>query len=229
MLAIVQARQSSARLPGKMLMSVAGRSLLGRVIDRLGEARTLTRIMVATSTDGSDQPIADFCIKENISCYRGPLDDVAARFLAAAEREAADSFVRISGDSPLIDPALVDMAVAYYEVDRCDLVSNVFVRTFPRGQSVEVVRTEALEVLRALMQDDDREHVTRAFYRNGHAFRIVSLTSGVNAGAANLCIDTSDDLSRIERIVRVAPNGAGWRELLAIHDSLGYGHATTPT
>jgi spore coat polysaccharide biosynthesis protein SpsF len=229
MLAIVQARQSSARLPGKMLMSVAGRSLLGRVVDRLGQARTLTKIIVATSTDRSDQPIVDFCVAENIACYRGPLADVAARFRGAAEHEGADSFVRINGDSPLIDPALVDMAVGYYQVDRCDLVTNVFTRTFPRGQSVEVLRAEALEALCRQMKDDDREHVTRAFYRNAHAFRIVSITSGANAGAVNFCIDTADDLSRVERLVSVAPNGAGWRELLAAHDSLGYGHASTPT
>jgi spore coat polysaccharide biosynthesis protein SpsF (cytidylyltransferase family) len=229
MLAIVQARQSSARLPGKTLMSIAGRALLGRVIDRLEQALALTKIVVATSTDRSDEPIVDFCAKESIACYRGPLADVAERFRGAAEQEAADSFVRISGDSPLIDPSLVDTAVAHYEAGRCDLVTNVFVRTFPRGQSVEVVRTEALEVLRAHMRDDDREHVTRAFYRNAHAFRIVSFTSGVNAGAVNLCIDTADDVSRVERLVGAAPNGAGWRELLAIYDSLGYGHATTPT
>ena len=227
MIAIVQARLSSARLPGKMLMNVAGRPLLGRVVDRLAKARTLTGIVIATSSERSDQPIADFCTRENIKCHRGPLDDVAERFRRTAEREGASAFVRISGDSPLIDPALVDWAVGYYELGNCDLVTNVFVRTFPRGQSVEVVRTDAFRALCSDMDTTDREHVTRAFYRNAHAFRIVALTSGVDAGEVNFCIDTAEDLARIDQLITSCSSSAGWRELLAAYRSLDDERAST--
>jgi spore coat polysaccharide biosynthesis protein SpsF len=222
MLAIVQARLSSTRLPGKVLMNLCGRSLLGRVVDRLSKARTVDRIVVATSSGSSDQGIVDFCEREGIRCHRGPLDDVAERFRQAAEFEAAEAFVRVSGDSPLIDSALVDLAVKYYGQAECDLVTNVLVRSFPKGQSVEVVRAATFNGFRGLLTEvQQKEHVTKVFYENPGAYRIVSFTSGMNAGAVNLSIDTPEDFARLEKLIgAVNDDAAGWRELLASYRSL---------
>lgn len=216
MLAIVQARLSSTRLPGKMLMDLCGKPLLARVVERLLQARLVRQVVVATSTDASDDAIAAFCARHAIKCQRGPLDDVAERFRGAAVSEAAQAFVRISGDSPLLDPALVDQAIRYYQHGDCDLVTNVFVRTFPKGQSVEVVRFAAFERLCGSMADDaEREHATSGFYAHPHDFCIVSFTSGMDAGSVNLSVDTPEDFARVQRLIETAGNQPrGWRELL---------------
>lgn len=217
MLAIVQARLNSFRLPGKMLMELSGRVVLGRVLDQVAGARRVGRIVVATSQESSDDGIADFCRGEGVICHRGPLDDVAERFRRAAREEAVEAFVRVNGDSPLIDPALIDRAIAYYEQDECDLVTNVFVRSFPKGQSVEVLRFATFDRLCAeMIGADDKEHVTKAIYENPAPFRIVSFTSGVDAGAINMSIDTREDFDRVAALIAAAGGRAGgWRELLA--------------
>jgi spore coat polysaccharide biosynthesis protein SpsF len=217
MLVIVQARLSSIRLPGKMLMDLCGRPLLGRVVDRLGRAQHVSRIVVATSDASSDEAIARFCAREGIACHRGPLEDVAERFRQAASQAAAPAFVRISGDSPLIDPALVDRAIGYFRQEECDLVTNVLVRSFPKGQSVEVLRTATFARLCDTLADGDhREHVTKAYYQAPAGFRIVSFTSGVDAGTANLSVDTPEDFARVRALLEgCADRPGGWRELLA--------------
>ena len=222
MLAVIQARMSSARLPGKVLMDLCGRVVLGRLVDRLSAAKTITHIVVATSNEHSDQAIADFCMKEGIKCHRGSLGNVTQRFCQVATVEKVDAFVRISGDSPLIDPAIVDRAVLYYQQEECDLVTNVLVRSFPKGQSVEVIRFESLEAIHRYGQSvDSQEHVTTAFYQDPERYRIVGFTSGIDAGKVNLSIDTPDDLIRLEKIVKACGDvWRGWRDLLGIYNDL---------
>lgn len=221
MLVVVQVRMNSARLPGKALMELCGRPLLGRVVDRVSSAKAVTRVIVATSASSSDGQIAAFCARENIRCYRGPLDDVAERFRQVVNMEAAEAFVRVSGDSPLVDPALVDQAIKYYKQEECDLVTNVFPRTYPKGQSVEVVRSSVFEKLcESLTKPDQKEHVTKAFYDNPNDFRIVSFTSGMNAGAVNLSVDTAEDLARLAKLINMAGSDRSWSTLLADYRSL---------
>lgn len=218
MLAIVQARLSSARLPGKMLLDLCGRPLLARVLERLARASLVRGIVVATSTEPGDDAIAAFCSQHGLACQRGPLEDVAERLRGVASREGAPAFVRISGDSPLLDPALVDRAVRHYQAGDCDLVTNVLVRTFPKGQSVEVVRFAAFDrMCRSMSDPAQREHVTRGFYVQPAAFRIVSFTSGIDAGAVNLSVDTAEDFARVQRLIEACGDPLpGWRELLDI-------------
>lgn len=113
MLCILQARMSSKRLPGKMLMQQAS-ALLGRTLDRLGHSKTIGRLVVAISDSVTDDPIADFCAVEGVNCFRGSPDNVAERFRQVLAQERVTQFMRISGDSPLIDPALVDQTVRYF-------------------------------------------------------------------------------------------------------------------
>ncbi len=200
--ALIQARMSSNRLPGKVLHPIQGRPLLGHVIDRLRRCRTLDGIRIATSAHPSDAPIGDFAAAEGVAVHRGSLDDVAGRLLDAAIAARADGLVRISGDSPLIDPALVDRAVGMFRAERPDLVSNVVRRTFPKGQSVEVVAVAALRrACSRMTADSEREHVTPWFYAHPDEVRIVGFEADPPHGALQLSVDTIEDLRRVEAIL----------------------------
>jgi spore coat polysaccharide biosynthesis protein SpsF len=222
MLAIIQARASSRRLPGKVLRPLAGRTILGWVASRVGAAQGIDRLVVATSTEASDDSVVAFCQHEGITCHRGPLDDVAERFAIAADAEGADAFLRITGDSPLIDPAIVEQAVQLYQTGEWDLVSNVLVRSFPKGQSVEVLRTMTFNRVRCTITDPvQREHVTQYYYSNPKSFRILSFTSGTDASAVQLSVDTAEDFIAAEQILAKTGGKPGtWRDLVDLKSDL---------
>jgi spore coat polysaccharide biosynthesis protein SpsF len=204
LLVIVQARFSSVRLPGKVLRQLAGRPLLGRVLERVAQAQRVTRAVVATSNEPSDDAIERFCEAEGILYFRGPLDDVAQRCCQAAEHQKADAFVRISGDSPVMAPELIDQAIGLYDAAELDLATNVMERSFPKGMSVEIIRVAALRRAQAMMVDGEAENVTPPFYRRPGDFRIANLSSGQDWGAVQLSIDTQDDFAMMERIIAMA-------------------------
>jgi spore coat polysaccharide biosynthesis protein SpsF len=209
--AVLQVRMSSRRLPGKALRAIRGRALLGHVVDRVRRCRTIDGLWIATSTDPDDDAIAEFARTEAAELYRGALDDVASRLLSAAVAARAEALVRINADSPLIDPAIVDQAVDLYRRQRPELVSNVVRRTFPKGQSVEVVAVAALKrAVEAMMTPDEREHVTPWFYANPTRVRIVSFESAAPRPQMQLSVDTLEDLQRVEAILaRLGEPAAG--------------------
>jgi spore coat polysaccharide biosynthesis protein SpsF len=209
--AVLQVRMSSRRLPGKALRAIRGRALLGHVVDRVRRCRTIDGLWIATSTDPDDDAIAEFAWKEAVELYRGALDDVAGRLLGAALAARADALVRINADSPLIDPAIVDRAVELYRRQSPELVSNVVRRTFPKGQSVEVVAVAALKrAVEAMTTADEREHVTPWFYADPTRVRIVSFESADPRPQMQLSVDTLDDLQRVEAILaRLGEPAAG--------------------
>ena len=132
---------SSTRFPGKVLKELAGKPMLQWTIERLGCSKLLKKIVVTTSLDSGDDEVEEFCLAQNIECHRGPLENVAQRFAEVATLEKAESFVRTNGDSPLIDPEIIDQAVAIFQTTAVDLVTNTMIRTFPKGQSVEVLNS----------------------------------------------------------------------------------------
>ena len=200
--AVVQARMSSQRLPGKVLAEVAGKPLLQYLLERLERCDELQGIAVATSEAPSDDAVQDFASAFGITCHRGALHDVAARMLMAARAENCAAFVRISGDSPLMDVALVDRAVGLFREQRPDLVSNVLVRSFPRGQSVEVIAVPAMERACAAMNGAaEREHVTPYLYAHQDEFRIVGFSTEPARTEMRLCVDTREDLRRFAGIL----------------------------
>ena len=215
MLAIIQSRFSSARLPGKALRPLAGRPMLARLLDRLKVAKRVDEIMVATSTATDDDSIAQFCADIRVQCFRGPLDDVAERLAQATESVRSRAFVRINGDSPLISPAVVDAVIELYETQDVDLATNVQTRSFPRGQSAEVIRAEALRRARKMMQAGEAEHVTPAFYRRASDFRIANLTSGHDWGAIQMSVDTPDDFALTGKMFRAMGSSTA---VLAVED-----------
>lgn len=200
--AIVQARMSSRRFPGKVLAEAGGKPLLLYLLERLARCRRLDGVVVATSADRSDDVVQEFCGRTGFPCVRGPLEDVAGRFLLALDRFPWGGFVRANGDSPLLDPELVDRGVGIFREGEYDLVTNVQPRTFPKGQSVEVVRSESFRAAcRDMTEPEDREHVTRFFYRNSSDWRIRNFEAGGRWGDVQLSVDTPEDMERFARIV----------------------------
>lgn len=191
---------SSQRLPGKVLRSLGGRPLLDHVLDRLGRCRSLDGVAVATSTSRSDDPLAEWLEERGTAFYRGPLDDVAARFASAARSLGVGIIVRVSGDSPVIDHRIVDTCVETFLQASPDLVTNVFPRTFPRGQSVEVFEPSLLEAALPLMDPSDREHVTRYFYEREDEYEIVNVASPQPAPDVRMVIDTAEDYEAFSRL-----------------------------
>ena len=223
--AVVQARMGSARLPGKVLMELAGRPALDYLLERLAHAETLAAVIVATSREPADDAVASYCAARSVDCHRGDHDDVAARLLDAAERFALDAFVRVNGDSPLLDQALVDRGVRLFAAGGRDLVTNVFPRSFPPGQSVEVISVPALrEALPRLIAAGDREHVTTGLYRDPGPLAIENFDAGASpfapdGGEVRLVLDTPEDAVAIERILEAMERPHwqySWRTVLAL-------------
>lgn len=218
MLVIIQARMSSIRLPGKVLMNLAGKPMLERVCERVMQSNNVKKVVIATSDDSSDDQIEQFCDLRKYTCFRGSLDDVAGRFLGVINSQGAEEFIRISGDSPLIDPELIDMAIAEYRGDLYDLVTNVLHRTFPKGQSVELLRSSAFKKMYyGLISFDDREHVTKAIYRSKSNFKIKNFSAEPPAGDIQLSVDTEEDLNRLTTIIHSCDvKVAGWRDFVRL-------------
>ena len=219
--ATIQARMNSNRLPGKVLLEAKGKPLLSYAIERIRRCRTIDGFLVATSGESSDEAIVKYCKRSGIPCFRGSLDDVAARLLGAARSQGLGAFVRISADSPWIDFRIVDEAVNLFRIGSYDLVSNVVERTYPKGQSVEVIRVEALErAYPSFESPADREHVTLYFYRHPELFKIKSLKlKQENLSEVNLCVDDQESfrsfvgiLERIDRPSEEYP----WREIVKL-------------
>ena len=221
---IIQARCSSRRLPGKVLREVAGKPMIGYLIDRVRQSRSIGRLVVATSDEESDDRLASWCDATGISCFRGPLDDVAARFLAAARHWDLPAFVRLNADSPLLDPAIIDRAVSVFREDACDLATNTLVRSFPKGQSVEVISTDSLRQAHPRMSDEEREHVTVHFYRNAGDYRIRNFSFTEDRSTLQLSVDTEEDFARFQTLVAAMDRPHweyGLEELLTMLPSAG--------
>jgi spore coat polysaccharide biosynthesis protein SpsF len=201
--AVVQARMSSRRLPGKVLRPLAGKPALQCLLERLERCEQVDRVIVATSTEPSDEPVAAFCESAGATFHRGPLEHVAARFGEVVERFGLDAFVRVTADSPLLDQALVDRGAALYRKGGFDIVTNVYPRsTFPSGQSLEVVRAQAFRSALAHMDDPyEREHVTPYFYRRPEAFCIHNLVAEQDDSGLDVSLDTDDDARLIEAVL----------------------------
>jgi spore coat polysaccharide biosynthesis protein SpsF len=199
----VQARMSSQRFPGKVLTPLAGRALIDHVVERCAGAFGPESVVLATSRDGSDDPLAEHARRKGWLHFRGPLDDVVTRFQACLRAHPCDWFVRISGDSPLIDPELI-ARIAEKRADRFDLVTNVQTRTFPPGQSVEVIRAACFAGIDAArLSPEEREHVTQVFYRSPGKYRIRNVVSrDPRLAKRPMTVDTPADLAALEALLR---------------------------
>ena len=230
--AIVQARMSSTRLPGKVLQEIAGEPMLRRVVDRVRAAAhdgrpMIDETLVATSDDPSDDALADWCEANGVRCERGSLHDVLARYHAAAVAASAEVVVRITSDCPLIDPAVTgEVVAAFLAADPpVAYASNLEpTRTYPRGLDTEVFSTAALQT--AHREDADpawREHVTQFLRRHPDRFPRLGVSGDTDHSAHRWTVDTPEDLELVRRIYGrfvpergPAPAAFGWRDVLAL-------------
>lgn len=206
--AIVQARMGSTRLPGKVLMDIDGVPMLARVVERVRRARLVDEVVVATSVDKADDEIALYCVRKEINHARGSNEDVLSRYLDAAEEYQADVIVRITADCPLMDPVVIDRTVRHFlSHGDVDFGSNrgkgAINRTYPIGMDVEVFTRAALEKAGIeARQDYEREHVTPYFYEVPGRFRTVSIDSGGDYGHLRWTVDTKEDMVFIRAVYR---------------------------
>lgn len=203
--AIVQARLGSTRLPGKVLRPLAGRPMLSHMIERLQQARLLADILIATTSLAQDHRIIELARQAGVASYAGPVDDVLARHVGAAQKAGADVIVRITADCPLIDPQTVDSAVQYFLAHDYDFVDDGAERALPRGLDVSVFSRQALERADLAAQDAaSREHVTLYMYRHPDQFRVgqFPVSPELHHPEWRLCVDEEDDFKLIEEIYR---------------------------
>jgi spore coat polysaccharide biosynthesis protein SpsF len=174
MLAVLQARMSSTRLPGKVMRPLLGVPMISHQIERLRRARRLDDIVVATSTDASDDPLADYLKSTGVAVFRGDLNDVLGRFHGAIEAMGRpDTFLRLTADCPLADPDVVDLCIDTHLKGAFDCTYSSADWTFPKGLDVEVVQTRAFDQVFAEAQSAyDREHVTPFLYSHPERFSL---------------------------------------------------------
>ena len=201
---IIQARMSSKRFPGKVLYNIAGKPLLQYMLERIARCDSPDVVMIATSLEETDSPIENFCRANGVLCFRGPLQNVAERFIQIIDKYNLDGFARICGDSPLLDHRIIDQAINIFREGESEMVTNVLPRSYPIGQSVEVLNTPIYKTAYRLMnRQGDLEHVTPYFHRNQKKFKIRNFKSPADYSKIRLCIDTPQDMKTITAIVEL--------------------------
>ncbi|TWT40405.1 3-deoxy-manno-octulosonate cytidylyltransferase [Phycisphaerae bacterium RAS1] len=213
--ATIEARMGSSRLPGKSLTPILGRPMLELLIERLRRSRRVQQVVVATTTAPEDAVIQGLAQKLEVGCFRGSSDDVLDRVLQAATRHKADLIVEITGDCPLIDPQIVDQVVETFLRGEYDYVSNTLQRTYPRGLDTQVFPTRVLAEVAALTQDPaDREHVSLYIYEHPERYRLGNVAAPAELHNPDMrwTVDTPEDLALItsiyERLYRKNPGFA---------------------
>jgi len=228
-IAIIQARMDSSRLPGKVLLDIGGQPMLGRVVERVRRASTVSQAVVATTIDASDDPVEHFCRENAYPCTRGSAQDVLDRYYQAAQIFEADIVVRVTADCPVIDPDLIDDAVralfehnvvsvqgsgvndqnpspfTSYPSTAFDFVANrlppPWGRTYPIGLDVEACTFSGLETAwKEATLPHQREHVMPFFYDHPERFRIRLLNHAEDVGAYRWTVDTPQDLELLRLI-----------------------------
>jgi len=200
-LAILQARMSSSRLPNKVLLPLLGEPMLARQIERLRRAKAIDRLIVATSAAPTDDPIAEQCAALGVACYRGSLDDVLDRFEQAARPHAPQHVVRLTADCPLADPQLIDELIAHHLATGADYTTNANPPSFPDGLDAEVMRYAVLHIAwREARLKSEREHVTLYIASQPKRFFIETFCSETDLSALRWTVDEADDLELVQRI-----------------------------
>ncbi|MBS1962177.1 MAG: glycosyltransferase family protein [Bdellovibrionales bacterium] len=200
-LAILQARLSSTRLPGKVLRPLSGAPMLERQIERIRRSKKISEILVATSTGDDDRAIVELCDRLGVGSFRGNLTDVLDRYVGAARTRQPENVIRLTGDCPLVDPGVIDDVIAFFESGSFDYASNTLEPTFPDGLDTEVFTFEGLEKCwREARLPSEREHVTPYFYTHPELFRLGSYKSAVNRSNLRWTVDEPADYELVQKI-----------------------------
>ncbi|MFC5707902.1 cytidylyltransferase domain-containing protein [Aeromonas eucrenophila] len=200
-LGILQARAGSSRLPGKVLKPLLGEPMLARQIERLKRATRLDQLMVATSDQADDEAIALLCERLGVPCFRGPLDDVLARFHLAAQPFAPSHVVRLTGDCPLADPELIDELIELHLAGGYDYSSNCWDPSYPDGLDAEILSAGTLNLLAEQAHSQvQREHVTYYIRQHETQFNIGKLARQPSLSHLRWTVDEPADFELIEQI-----------------------------
>jgi len=200
-LAILQARVSSSRLPGKVLKPLLGVPMLLRQIERLKKSRKIDRLLVATSTEPSDNPIEKLCEENGIACYRGSLNDVLDRFYQAARGFDPEHVVRLTADCPLTDAKLIDDVIGFYLDGGFDYASNAIQATYPDGLDMEVFRFSCLEqAWREAALPSQREHVTPFIHQQPLLFKIGHYKNSSDLSHLRWTVDEPKDFELVTMV-----------------------------
>jgi spore coat polysaccharide biosynthesis protein SpsF len=208
---------SSKRLPGKALLKINKEPILQRIIKNLKYSNRIDKIIVATSNKSSDLPIISFCKKKKINFFAGELSNVAKRYKDILENNNFQYFLRISGDSPLVDYKLIDLMIKKFMTKKFDIVTNILERSYPKGQSIEILKSKIFIANYKKIKKNKfyKEHVTPYFYDNYSKFKIFNFKSKKDFSSINLSIDTPKDLKKIKKLVKLMniKKITGWKKI----------------
>lgn len=218
---IIQARMGSTRLPGKVLKTLAGQTVLAHVIERTKAFQNVQEIVVATTLGSQDDPIEEEAKRRGVAVYRGSETDVLSRYYEAAMQAQADTVIRITSDCPMIDPEVSSYVIReYLEEGKCDYASNTLERTYPRGLDTEVFSFASLEAAHLETRNPhDREHVTPYIYNNPERFSCRSVECREGTPEYRWTLDTLEDWELIQRIYGVLFDPGrlfSWKEALVL-------------
>ena len=202
-LAILQARMTSTRLPGKVLKDILGKPMLSRQLERVRRARLIDKLVVATSNDCSDDAIASLCATDGVDCFRGSLTDVLDRYYQCAANYSPSLIVRLTGDCPLADPSIIDGAIHQHEQEQNDFTSTTRQPSFPDGVDVEIASPKTLEA--AWKEADEvfeREHVMPFIWRRPERFRLGHYRNERDLSHLRWTVDRPEDLELVLTIYR---------------------------
>jgi len=219
--AIVQARMGSTRLPGKVLKNLAGETMLARVVGRLHRSNRIDDVLVATTDESTDDAIVDECRKLSVRVSRGDQDNVLDRYFNAAKFVSADVIIRITSDCPLIDPQITDKTVQAFLDSSPDYAANTIVRTYPRGLDTEVMSMNALaRAWQEARKPYEREHVTPYIIEHPDEFKILSVSGDQDYSAHRWTVDTPEDLEFVRAVYDRLKSKAmfSWRDILDLLD-----------
>lgn len=216
--AIVQARMTSSRLPNKVLMDLGKRTVVGQVFNQLSYSKMVNKVVLATSDDVSDDPLENWAVKNNVEYFRGDLNNVLKRFYDTAKEYTADIIIRITADCPLIDPEIVDSVIKVFLEGGYDYFSNTNPPTFPDGLDTEVFTFKALE--KAFLNAEllsEIEHVTPYLRNHPEVFKIGNYLSSVNYENLRWTIDNKEDYEFLKNIFNNLNNNTtfiGWKQVI---------------
>ena len=199
--AIIQARCGSTRFPNKVFADVNGKPLIWHVVNRLTHAKTINKIVIATTINEKDDKIEKWCNENNVACYRGSENDVLNRYYSASVAFPSDVVVRITADDPFKEPAVIDAVVNKLINEGFDHVTNNFPPSWPEGLDCEAFTFAALEASEKSTNDAfEREHVTQYIYHNPDKFKIGNVASPKNLSYLRWTIDKEVDYEMVKAV-----------------------------
>lgn len=201
-IAAIQARMNSSRLPGKPLMMIAGKTMLEHIIERVSLVKDIDEICVSTTENSLDDEMAEFLDRKGISYFRGAEDDIASRLSGTAENCGADILVRIWGDCPLIDPGVIEDTISEFISREADFATNSEPPSYPFGMNVEVYKASLLRSMTLETEDPFFREFPIEFIKRNDTYKMINVSFGKDASKIKLTVDYDKDIMLVEKIMK---------------------------